>query len=255
MKVRSSLFKKRYPGKKVFLLVYFACFLSCVSFSQNFITLYTPGYQLSHFKATGVRLDDAGTLGNVKGNINHLLFKGDGIVNNMVFGCDVSLLFVGLIKGLNNGDYSYYASAFDVRYGAAFELGDATKIGAAVGFGVTGIDYDQDNIDFRGQYKYYTLGITFVGLHAIEEKIYIMPKLSFNPMFGKDVDKITDGMSFKFETSIGYRFLGGLGFSITPGIERMKFLYLGETEDHQEEVRKTQINTSFLHFGISFMLD
>lgn len=241
--------------KKLILIGFILVAFTEISSAQNFITLYTPGYQLSHFNATGIRLDDAGTLGNVKGNINHLLCKGDGIANNMVFGIDVSQILLALIRGVNNGGGSSYGAAFDVRIGAAVQLGDATKVGAGLDLGARAIDYDKDNVDFRGQYHYFTMGVTLVGLHTIEEKIYIMPKLSFDPMFGKDVDKITDGMSFKFETSIGYRFAGGLGFSITPGIERMKFLYLGETADHQEEVRKTKINTSFLQFGLSFMLD
>lgn len=242
--------------KKLMLIGFVLLAFSETSHAQNFVTLYTPGFQLSRFNATGVRLDDAGTLGDVKGSINHILFKGDGIVNNMVLGVDVSMIGLSLIKGFKNNDYSYYGSAFDFRIGAALELGDETKIGAGIDLGARGIGYYKDNVDyFRGQYTYFTLGVTLVGLHAIDEKIYIMPKLSFDPMFGKNVDKITDGMSFKFETSIGYRFAGGLGFSITPGIERMKFLYLGETVDHQEEVRKTQINTSFLQFGLSFMLD
>lgn len=255
MKVTSSLFKNRYPGKKVLLSAVAAFLFSGMSLSQNFITFYYPGYQLSRFKATNVRMNYSGTEGDLKGSINHITAKGDGIANNLVFGADMTQLLTALIRGLTKNMGSVYGGIFEFRLGYAAQIGSSTKLGAGIDIGARGMNYVKDSIDLQGDYKFITTGITFVGLQSFDERIYVMPKLSLNPMFGKAVDKITDGMSVKFETSLGYRLGDKIGVSITPGIDRMKFLEKDVTPDYQTVVVERRINFTYLHFGISFMLD
>ena len=247
--------RKKNAGKRILFNLALTCLLSGSAFSQNMITFYIPGCQLSRFKATDVTLNYAGDRGDVKGSINHITAKGDGIANNLVFGMDMSQLGVALSRGLFKSMGSVYGGVFEVRMGYAAELGDGLKIGAAVDLGAKGINYMKDSVDFQDQYRFFTLGLTVVGLKSFDETVYIMPKLSFNPVYGNELDKITRGMTYKFETTIGYRFAGKLGFSITPGFERMKFLRKHVEYDQPVTIKATKINTSYVQFGLSFMLD
>jgi hypothetical protein len=228
------------------------CFVICFAFvlnshAQSFITAYMPGYQVAGFHGQNVQYNNV-QRGDIHGKINNFIFKGDGIANHFVCGMDVSLVLNSLIHGFKASG-SYYGAAFDVRMGYAPSLGDNLKLGIGIDAGARGIQYDKDSILMDG-YSYYVFGGTLVGLYNIGDAIYIMPKLSFDPIFTDKTDSPVDGMSTKFEISAGLKFGGALGFSITPGFEKIKFNY----EDH-DEIKESFIKTKYLQFGFSFMFE
>jgi hypothetical protein len=234
--------------KKIIFLLAFVSLVYAPLHSQSFLTTYMPGFQFSRFHGTDIRYNNS-QRGNINGKINHILFKGDGIADHFICGIDVSLI----LRGLLDNRASYYGSGFEVRMGYAPSLGDKAKLGAAVDVGYRGFRYRGDTV-FVDDYSYAVFGGTIVGLYNIGETIYIMPKLSLDPIFSKNTDKVVDGFATKFEISAGFRFAGAFGISITPGFERLKFNY----EDHsgsEDVIKASYIKTKFLQVGISLSFD
>lgn len=230
-------------------LVLLLLVIGCGTLSaQSFITFYMPGYQLSGFHAQNIRYNNV-KRGDINGKINHLTFKGDGIANHFICGIDVS----GVLLSLTRPGKSYYCAGFDARMGYAVSAGDGLKIGLGVDAGYRGLRYKSDTT-LVDSYNYGVFGGTLVGLYSIGDAIYIMPKLSFDPIFSDQTTGTTDGLCTKFEVSAGLRFGGNFGFSITPGFEHMKFLF-EDKSGSEDVIAESFIKTKYLDFGISFMFD
>lgn len=233
--------------KKIISLLLLAVVCCTALKSQSFIT-FMPGYQFSGFRAKDIRYNNVHR-GDIKGKINHITFKGDGIANHFICGIDVSLI----LRGLLDNKASYYGSAFEVRMGYAPSIGNNFKLGAAVDAGYRGFRYNADTVAIT-DYSYAVFGGTIVGLFNIDEFVYIMPKLSLDPVYSNHTVKVVDGFSTKFEISAGLRLAGALGISITPGFERLKFNY--EDDSGPEDVIKASyVKTKFLQVGLSFCFD
>lgn len=234
--------------KKVAFL-FFCLLLVCnASKAQNFMTMYIPSYQTTSFKAENVPASN-GVHGDASGSFSHTTFKGDGIVGNLVMGIDVTGIWLAVVRGKITSPDSepFYGGGFDMSLGGAFNITSTTKLGAAANITYGhGLHYTDGTNTFTNYIS--GLGFTIIGLQSFGKRLYLMPKLVFYPKWKSNFN--TD---VRFETSIGFRLIGPLGVSITPGFEKLTI-----NNDQKQGTTVVSMPAGYVHFsymqyGISFM--